>query len=67
MAVLPEAEWPQALADARFATAAPAGFTELTRDLNSSHIDINSDPGAVEWAGTTPLERVIVELVQRQG
>ena len=66
VAVLPEAEWPTALADAHFSTAALAGFTELTRGLNSSHIDIKSDPGAVEWAGTTPLEQVIVELVQRQ-
>jgi len=66
VAVLPEAEWPKALADAHFSTAALAGFTEMTRGLNSSHIDIKSDPGAVEWAGTTPLERIIAELAQRQ-
>ncbi len=66
VAVLPEAEWPRALADAHFSTAALAGFTELTRGLNNCHIDIKSDPGAVEWAGTTPLEQVIVELAQRQ-
>jgi uncharacterized protein YbjT (DUF2867 family) len=63
--VLPEAEWPKALADAQFSMAALAGFTEMTRGLNSSYIDIKSDPSAVEWAGTTPLERVIAELVQR--
>lgn len=66
VAVLPEAEWPKALADAHFSKAALAGFTEMTRGLNCSHIDINSDRGAIEWAGTTPLERVIVELAQRQ-
>ena len=66
VAVLPEAEWPKALADAHFSKAALAGFTEMTRGLNSSHIDIKSDPDAVEWAGTTPLERVIVELAQLQ-
>lgn len=66
VAVLPEAEWPKALADAHFSKAALAGFTEMTRGLNCSHIDIKSDPGAIEWAGTTPLERVIVELAQRQ-
>lgn len=66
VAVLPEAEWPKALADAHFSKAALAGFTEMTRGLNCSHIDIKSDPGAVEWAGTTTLERVIVELAQRQ-
>jgi hypothetical protein len=66
VAVLPEAEWPTALADARFSTAALAGFTEMTRGLNNSHIDIKSDPGAIELAGTTPLEQVIVELAQRQ-
>ena len=66
VAVLPEAEWPEALADAHFSKAALAGFTEMTRGLNCSHIDIKSDPRAVEWVGTTPLERVIVELVQGQ-
>ncbi len=66
LAVLPEAEWPKALAGADFSKAALAGFTEMTRGLNSSHIDIKSDPGAVERAGTTPLERVIAELAQRQ-
>ncbi len=66
VAVLPEAEWPNALADAHFSQAALAGFAEMTRGLNCSHIDIKSDPGAVEWAGTTPLERVIAELAQRQ-
>lgn len=66
VAVLPEAEWPQALADAGFSQAALAGFIEMTRGLNGPHIDIKSDPGAIAWAGTTPLERVIVELVQRQ-
>lgn len=66
VAVLPEAEWPKALADAHFSKAALAGFTEMTRGLNCSHIDINSDRAAIEWAGTTPLERVIVELAQRQ-
>ena len=66
VAVLAEAEWPTALLDAHFSKAALAGFTEMTRGLNCSHIDIKSDPGAVEWAGTTPLERVIAELAQRQ-
>ena len=66
VAVLPEATWPAALADASFSKAALAGFTEMTRGLNSAHIDIGSDPGAVAWTGTTPLERVIGELVRRQ-
>jgi uncharacterized protein YbjT (DUF2867 family) len=64
--VLQETEWPNALADAHFSKAALAGFAEMTRDLNCSHIDIKSDPSVVEWAGTTTLERVIVELVQGQ-
>jgi uncharacterized protein YbjT (DUF2867 family) len=66
VAVLPEAEWPKALADARFSKAALAGFTEMTRGLNCPHIDIKSDPTAVERTGTTTLEQVIVELAQRQ-
>ncbi|MES2950887.1 MAG: NmrA family NAD(P)-binding protein [Pseudomonadota bacterium] len=66
VAVLPEAEWPHALADAHFSKAALAGFTEMTRGLNGPHIDIKSDPSAVEWIGTTELEQVIVELAQRQ-
>jgi len=66
VAVLPETEWPEALADAHFSRAALAGFAEMTRGLNCSHIDIKSDPTAVEWAGTTTLERVIAELAQRQ-
>jgi len=66
VAVLPEEEWPNALADAHFSKAALAGFAEMTRGLNGSHIDIKSDPGAVDWAGTTALEQVIAELAQRQ-
>ena len=66
VAVLPEAAWPQALADAHFSKAALAGFSEMTRGLNGSHIDIKSDRSAVEWAGTTALERVIVDLAQPQ-
>ncbi|MQA22463.1 NmrA family NAD(P)-binding protein [Rugamonas rivuli] len=62
VAVLPEAEWPNALADAHFSKAALAGFTEMTRSLNDSHIDIKSDPNAVEWAGTTTLEQVFHRL-----
>jgi uncharacterized protein YbjT (DUF2867 family) len=66
VAVLPEAEWSKTLADAHFSKAALAGFTEMTRGLNCSHIDIKSDSGAVEWSGTTALERVIAELAQCQ-
>ncbi len=65
-AELPEAAWPKALADAQFSKAALAGFTEMTRGLNSSHIDIKSDPSAIERVGTTALGQVIVELAQRQ-
>ena len=65
VAVLPEAAWPDALANARFSKAALAGFTEMTRGLNSAHIDMKSDPGAVEWVGTMTLEGVIGELVRR--
>lgn len=67
VAVLPEVQWPQALAGAHFSQAALAGFIEMTRGLNSMHIDIKSDPGAGGSAGTTALEQVIAELVQRQG
>lgn len=66
VAVLPEAQWPKALADARFSSAALAGFAEMTGGLNGAHIDIKSDRNAVEWAGTTTLEHVIVELARRQ-
>jgi uncharacterized protein YbjT (DUF2867 family) len=62
LAVLPEAEWPTALADANFSKAALDGFIEMTRGLNCSHIVMESDPHAVKRAGATPLERVIVEL-----
>jgi uncharacterized protein YbjT (DUF2867 family) len=63
--VLPDARWPDALADARFSKAALAGFIEMTRGLNGSQIDIRSDPAAVEWAGTTPLQHVIAGLATR--
>lgn len=66
MAVVPEAQWQTALADAHFSKAALAGFTEMTCGLNSSHIDMESDPRAVKWAGTTPLECVIAGLARRQ-
>jgi len=63
--VLPDAQWPDALADARFSRAALAGFIEMTRGLNGSQIDIRSDPAAVEWAGTTQLQHVITGLATR--
>ncbi|KQW93577.1 epimerase [Massilia sp. Root418] len=66
VAVLPEAQWPEALAGAHFSSAALAGFTEMTRGLNCAHIDFKSAPGVEERTGTTPLEQVIAELVQRQ-
>lgn len=66
VAVLPEAEWPRALAEAHFSKAALAGFSEMTHGLNGSHIDIKSDPSAVERAGTTALEHVIGRLAQGQ-
>lgn len=62
--VLREAEWPQALAAAGFSEAALAGFIEMTRGLNCPHIDIKSDPAAVEWTGSTTLERIIAELAR---
>ena len=65
LAVLPEAAWPKALADAHFSNAALAGFTEMTIGLNGSHIDIKSDLSAIERAGTTALEQLIVELARR--
>jgi uncharacterized protein YbjT (DUF2867 family) len=65
VAVVPEAQWPGALADAGFSKAALAGFIEMTRGLNGTHIDIGSDPAAVAWVGPTPLERVIAGLVTR--
>lgn len=64
-AVLPEAQWPQALADAGFSKPALAGFIEMTRGLNSAHIDMASDPRAVGRFGPTPLEQVVGELVRR--
>lgn len=67
VAVLPETEWHQALAGAGFSKAALAGFTEMTRGLNSRHIDIASDPTALPWRGTTSLGQVIGELARRQG
>lgn len=66
VAVLPESEWPKALAEARFSKAALAGFIEMTRGLNCPHIDIKSDPSAVQWTGATALGQVIVELAPRQ-
>ncbi|NIA53801.1 NmrA family NAD(P)-binding protein [Massilia sp. TW-1] len=65
VAVLPEAQWPQALADAGFSNAALAGFVEMTRGLNGSHIDMASDPGAGARLGPTPLERVVADLARR--
>lgn len=65
VAVVPEAAWPEALAGAGFSKAALAGFTEMTRGLNGAHIDIKSDPAAVEWAGTTTLDRIIAGMAQR--
>jgi len=63
LAVLPEAAWPGALADARFSQAALAGFVEMTRGLNGAHIGMDSDPGAAARRGTTPLERIVAGCV----
>lgn len=66
VAVLPQADWPLALAGAQFSKAAIAGFTEMTVGLNSSHIDIKSDATATERAGTTALEQVIAAIARSQ-
>lgn len=64
--VLPEMEWSNALAGAQFSKAALAGFIDMTRGLNCSHINIKSDTSVVQWMGTTTLDRVIVELAKYQ-
>jgi uncharacterized protein YbjT (DUF2867 family) len=66
VATLAEADWHGALAGAGFSQAALAGFTEMTRGLNSGHIDFGSDPGAARRAGTTPLAHVIADLARRR-
>ncbi|MCU6496888.1 NmrA family NAD(P)-binding protein [Rugamonas sp. A1-17] len=65
VAVLPEAEWPQALAGAGFSAAALAGFAEMTRGLNSGHIDMGSDPSTIGRSGTTPVEQVIKDIAMK--
>jgi uncharacterized protein YbjT (DUF2867 family) len=65
VAVLPEGQWPQALADAGFSDAALAGFIKMTRGLNDGHIAMTSDPRAAARLGPTPLERVVSDLVRR--
>jgi len=64
VATLAEGDWHGALAGAGFSQAALAGFTVMTRGLNSGHIDIGSDPRATARVGTTPLERVIADLAR---
>lgn len=66
VAVLPETEWSNALADAHFSKAALAGFIEMTRSLNDAHINSKSDSSVIERLGTTTLERVITELALGQ-
>lgn len=65
VAVLPEAQWPDALAGAGFSQAALAGFTEMTRGLNDGHIGFGSAPHVEARAGTTPLDDVIAALARR--
>lgn len=62
IAVLPETEWPRALAGANFSPSALAGFIELTQGLNSLLIDMESDPAAIARRGCIPLDRVIRRL-----
>lgn len=64
--VLPQADWPLALAGAQFSRAAIAGFTEMTVGLNGSHIDITSDASAAQRAGTTTLAQVIAAIARSQ-
>ncbi|MDF3835875.1 NmrA family NAD(P)-binding protein [Cupriavidus basilensis] len=66
VAALPEADWPAALVDAHFSTAALAGFTTMSQGINSRHIAAGTDPDAEQRRGTTPLAHVIAELVKQQ-
>ncbi|HBO0862179.1 NmrA family NAD(P)-binding protein [Pseudomonas aeruginosa] len=61
--LLPEPAWPDALAQSGFSQAAVAGFSELTRGINSGHIVPDSDPYAERRVGTTALTEVIAKLV----
>lgn len=61
--LLPEPAWPGALAQSGFSQAAVAGFSELTRGINSGHIVPDSDPYAERRVGTTALTEVIAKLV----
>ena len=65
VAALPETAWSAAPPAASFSKAGLAGFTEMTRSLNSGHIDLGSDPNAPRWSCPTPLEKVIAELTRR--
>jgi hypothetical protein len=67
VATLPEKAWPAALSAANFSKAGLAGFSEMTRGINSGHIDLGSDPNAPQWAGTTSLEKVIAALTRGYG
>ena len=64
VATLPEKAWSAATSAANFSKASLAGFSEMTRGLNSGHIDLGSDPNASRWAGATSLEKVIAALTR---
>lgn len=66
VAVLLQAQWPLALAGAHFSKSALAGFSEMTVGLNNAHIDIQSDAGAAQRAGTRALEQVIAAIARSQ-
>lgn len=60
--VLPEHAWPNALAGSGFSQAALSGFVELTRAINTGHINPDSDPNARHLRGTTSLHDAIAAL-----
>jgi uncharacterized protein YbjT (DUF2867 family) len=66
VAVLPEAAWAGALAQAGFSAAALAGFSAMTRSLNDGHISIDSDPAVLARTGTTGLSELIPGLLKQQ-
>ncbi|WP_377189442.1 NmrA family NAD(P)-binding protein [Ruegeria meonggei] len=62
-AALPTSAWPQALSGAGYSAPALAGFTEMTKGLNSGHISFAEDSGFERRAGTFSLGAVISAMV----
>ncbi|USH03454.1 NmrA family NAD(P)-binding protein [Grimontia kaedaensis] len=60
---IPESDWKNAIGGMGFSEQAISGFVEMTRGLNSGHIDFSDELNSVSLKGVITVEKVLESLI----